>query len=120
MIIGLILATMEHGEMPTEDAAPTVEAELDRMLLIYQQPHSLKGIDSFHYSRPSRSLDQFIRQQMFKSSATLIAVPQPLLAQWRDEFSVHCTEIPRILVISSNTEIPEASELATLYDVSEL
>lgn len=55
---------------------------------------------------------------MYLTAATLIVVPQSLLSQWDREIKKHCIHAVRVLMIRSQTVIPNARVLATEYDVS--
>lgn len=54
---------------------------------------------------------------MYLSVATLIVVPPNLISQWDREIHKHCKEMPRVLIVRSNTVLPSARDLAANYDV---
>ncbi|KAJ3894949.1 hypothetical protein GG344DRAFT_39846 [Lentinula edodes] len=54
---------------------------------------------------------------MYLSVATLIIVPPNLISQWDREIHKHCKEMPRVLIVRSNTVLPSARDLAANYDI---
>ncbi|KAJ4484665.1 SNF2 family N-terminal domain-containing protein [Lentinula edodes] len=54
---------------------------------------------------------------MYLSVATLIVVPPNLISQWDREIHKHCKEMPRVLIVRSNTVLPLARDLAANYDI---
>ncbi|KAJ3846868.1 hypothetical protein EV368DRAFT_52122 [Lentinula lateritia] len=54
---------------------------------------------------------------MYLSVATLIVLPPNLISQWDREIHKHCKEMPRVLIVRSNTVLPPARDLAANYDI---
>lgn len=55
---------------------------------------------------------------MYLTSATLVIVPDNLRRQWANEILKHCTDLLRVLLVDDKHELPDATTLASDYDVS--
>lgn len=56
-------------------------------------------------------------RMVYITSATLIIVPSNLLSQWDREIYKHCEYPLRVLIMRSGSQMPDASLLASDYDV---
>ena len=100
-----------------------------RNVLAEDNPSLVQSIERntpfyFHYNdevermRSSRGGGRLASPRVvYLTSATLIAVPPNLLAQWVSEIHKHVNSEIRVLVIRRDDEIPSALCLATMYDV---
>ncbi|KAI0705927.1 SNF2 family N-terminal domain-containing protein [Cytidiella melzeri] len=67
--------------------------------------------------RTSRNKSAQGPRVMFITSATLVIVPPNLLNQWEGEINKHCDETPKCFIVGENAKLPEARDLANLYDI---
>lgn len=69
-------------------------------------------------ARTSRASSDRTPVRVYVSAATLVLIPQTLIAQWHQEIEKHCPGTLRVLSVSdTRTELPAALSLAQDYDL---